>query len=254
MKTNYSTILFLLFLFGCNAQSQNREILTLPDVKNEIKDEKFYYFLKLFSTDKLPYNSKKQQQSKVKTFSLIPQNLLIDFLQIKKTDMYYETFDYNYDEDIISDKKTVLKKYRAQLSVLCKEYALLIYRCSFASGTGDDPCYYNHLVTFSYQGKMIDSLTIVNKNLNSGFKWDEYVLLSCNHFKLFRYDNNWDNSTKTGKIIDKKGFLNICNIEDYEIDNNGKIKKINTTKKYLKEESYNFYDPKKLPDDPINEY
>lgn len=252
MRTIYVVFFTFIFMTGCFGQSSNSQSLLLNDVKFKILDKKFYNFLNTFPQKETPFNSKKNLIQSSRKINNIPQEYVIKYLFIKKSKMYYEISDYNSDEETISDVRKELTDYIPEIIIPTKNYLMIVY--SNINGWEEYPNKYDHLITYSFSGKMLDSLVLINGNEEISSKHDEYVLINPTHFKIFKYDTNKENYTKKGDVIDKNGYLNICIVEEYEIDDNGKIKKIGTEKKYLKQENYNFYDPKKLPDDPMNEY
>ncbi len=247
-----SIIICICYVFigiSCNAQSKE-SILRLNEMKSQIKSEEFFKFLENFPQKKFPFISKKEMSIDDKILYRIPKEYVLKFLSIKESNMYYETFDYDYDEDIKSNIRKELTDYFPINLILTKNYIMLVY--GNINNWEEYPNTYNHLITFDYNNHIIDSLTVRNVNSNFGFEWEEYVLINPDHFKLFKYDLNWKNATKRGEIIDENEYKNVCVIEYYSVDENGRMKKIKSEKKYLKEDGYRWYDPKIYPDDPMN--
>lgn len=250
MKKTAFIICISFIVISCNGQSQGH-IYKLSDVKSKIENIDFYKFLNSFPEKKLPFNSKKEISIENKIPSRISKKDVIKFLLLKESNIYYEIFDYDSDEDVKSNFRKEQTDYYPIILIPTNFYLIIVY--GSVNGLQEYPHIYNHIIIYDYQNNIIDSMNIVS-NWEPDSKWNEYVIINPNHFKLFKYDLDKNNYTSKGDVIDEKGVRNICIIEDYMIDEKGKIIKTKTEKKYLREENYNFYDPKRLPDDPINRY
>ena len=81
------------------------------------------------------------------------------------------------------------------------------------------------------------------------------MFLDNDILRIFQYSPNWENFTEDKYIIDREQPLTIVEINDYQIDENGKINLIKTHPTLYLREFVTFYRSfQKDSDDPMNAY
>jgi len=239
MKTKFILILFLTLIFSISCQSQT--------------NKSFTDMLKLFPEMKVPLKYKDEAiGAKIKHIS---EKDAIMYLHFTEDDLRMNDFDYNFDEDIKYDHWVeVLPGALGKISKT--NYVTLVFALLKSPTIGIET-YIAKLSTFSYEGQVIDSI-IIRSQYTPENDWRDVVFVEQNIFRIFDYTPNSENyNIKDGiyYLIDEKQPKTIVEINDYQIDENGKITLIKTSpKRYLKEFVSFYRNYQKDSDDPMNEY
>jgi hypothetical protein len=213
----------------------------------------FERFAELFYTINVPYCYK--TELKHPRPQKIENRDAFNYFGITEDDLKYNDFNYDFDNDIKYDRWVEASVY-ASRKLLRENYIALIY--SF----GKNPTYGTEtfiakLNTFTHSGTLIDTITVRSQQTRE-FDWTDVAFLAKDKFKLFKYSPNLENFNVKGGIyyiIDKEGPKSIVEIEDYQINENGKINLIKIhPKQYLKELTNYYRIYHKESDDPMNEY
>jgi hypothetical protein len=230
-------ITFMLNVF-CNAQTKQ------PFSFKEVA--------RLFPELKVPSKRKDGIKRDIKKVNKVDA---IKYLHFTEEDFKMNDYGYNYDEDIRYDHWVEVLP--GALGKISKEnYVALIYALLKSPTIGFDT-YKTMLTTFTYDGQIIDSL-VVRSQYTREEDWKDVVFLENNVLRIFEYKPNLENYNIKGGayyIIDEKGPQTIVEINDYEIDEHGKINLIRThPKRYLKEFVSFYRSYQENSDDPMNEY
>ena len=180
------------------------------------------------------------------------------YLGYSTQDYYITEYDYDMDEDIISNIRQVENPPFADNKIIREKYIILIYhRYSNSGNIIECDTLVKILSTFTESGTLIDKIAIQGHNTREE-DWKDVVFLENNVLRIFDYKPNLENYNIKGGIyyiIDEEQPRTVVEINDYQIDKNGKIVHIKThPQKYLKEfvDFYRSYQPNS--DDPMNEY
>ena len=155
--------------------------------------------------------------------------------------------DYDYDNDIQYDNWIDILPY-INGKISTDNYVVMIYNLDKLDTS------FMALTTFMYSGEPIDRIEIRSQYTREE-DWKDFIFLENKVLRIFDYKPNWENFDTKKYIIDEKQPLTVVEINDYQIDKNGKIVHIKThPQKYLKEfvDFYRSYQPNS--DDPMNEY
>jgi hypothetical protein len=234
------TLTTLAFNISCMAQTQQQQ--------------EFNEVIKLFPELKVPskYKDGERRGNNIKDVNKIDA---IKYLHFVEEELKMNDYDYNYDEDIRTDHWVEVLP--SALNKISKEnYVVLVYALLKSPALGFEP-YKVMLTTFTYESQVIDSIVIRSKYTRE-IDWRDVIFLENNVLRIFDYDLNWENynvENNTYYIINKKEPKAVVKINDYQIEENGKIKHIKTfPKQYLKEKTYFYRVYHKDSDDPMNEY
>jgi hypothetical protein len=244
MKKRLSIIICIAISFQCCGQSQ-------------IQNKEFAEFIGLFNdVPKYPFNYKKDVPKPIyENYRKheISLNQAKKYLNFNDQDWYAIEQDYNYDEDILRER-VVDNPPLAHLKMHHNSYMSLIYRTD--KGVNNDTLQV-FLETFTLHGKEIDKIVIGGQYTREE-DWRDVVFLEDNILRIFDYKPNLENyNVKNGAyyIIDKEQPQTAVEINDYQIDENGKINHIKKhPKQYLKEFVSFYRSYHKDSDDPMNEY
>ena len=242
MKKNVFVIVIMLFCGYLNAQIKNQEFVNFTNLFIEIV--------------KYPYNYKKDTPSPIYKNSQqhrIAFEFAKKYLGFSDRDCYAVEYEYNYDEDIRTER-VVENPPLAHLKISSINYIGLVYRNSRGSENDTFRVVFN---TFNQNGILIDKI-VVGGQYTYENDWRDVVFLKNNILRIFDYKPNLENCNIKGGVyytIDEKQPKTIVEITDYQIDENGKITLIKThPKQYLKEWVAFYRSYQKDSDDPMNEY
>jgi len=238
IKIIYAIIVTLAFNFSC--QSQTHKTSTFIDVVN------------LFPDAKIPLKRKDGIISKINDISKSDAK---KYLHLSEENLKMNNFLYNMDEDIVTDRwQDVLPG--ALSKVIRDKYVILIYAILKVPDIGVST-YQAWLTTFTYEGQIIDSMT-VRSQYTPEVDCRDFILLENNVLRIFDYKPYLENYNIKGGayyVIDEKQPQTEVEISDYQIDENGKINLIKTyPKQYLKEFVSFYRNYQKDSDDPMNKY
>ena len=226
-------------------------------IRAQIKNQEFEKFTNLFiEIKKYPYNYKKDTPIPIyKDYQKHEISLLeaTKYLNFSNEDWYAIEEDYNYDEDIRTER-IVENPPLAHLKSYDNNFIELVYR----SDRGlDNDTLKIILETFTLEGVSINKI-LVGGEFTKEDDWIDFVFLSNTTFKTFQYLPNLENYNIKGGVyyvIDEEQPQTVVEINDYEIDETGKINLIKTyPKQYLKEPVSFYRSYQKDSDDPMNEY
>ena len=179
------------------------------------------------------------------------------YLGYSDQDYYVTEYDYNMDEDIISNVRQVENPPAAINKISNNHYITLIYLRSSSLYLNECDTTIEILNTVTLNGIPIDKITIQG-HYTRELDWRDVVFLKNNTLRIFDYKPNLENyNIKNGAyyIIDKEVPQTIVEISDYQIDENGKINLIKKhPKQYLKEFVSFYRNYHADSDDPMNEY
>jgi hypothetical protein len=244
--------LFLGFLFlSLNSCGQNQD-----NSYSKTNDKDFNSLLNLFVEANLPLNYKKELENVGKSIKLkrIQKLDAMKYLKMGEDELFVNNVEYNYD----TDEKTILKEENfpvAHLKYATDAFIVLIYRAA-GKGYNDDSTKV-YLQTLDKNGNYIDKV-VIGERFTRENDWMSSVFLDTTHFKVFKYEVNWGNvqiKNNIYSIIDKDAPKTVVIVTDYEIENNGNIRKIKQySKQYLISDilEYKKYDPNS--DDIMNQY
>jgi hypothetical protein len=241
MKAKIITITLIALACNIPCQSQTNQNSAFTNVT------------KLFPEEKIP--SKYKSGIIGDDIEKINKSTAIKYFHFTEDDLKMNNFGFDYDEEIQYDNwEEVLP---GALGKITKEnYVALIYALLKSPDAGLET-YKAWLTTYTYEGKIIDSI-IVRSQYTHENDWRDVVFLENNVLRIFDYKPNLENyNIKNGiyYIIDEKGPQTIVEINDYKLDENGKISLIKThPKQYLKKFTSFYRDYNKDSDDPMNEY
>jgi len=246
--------LLLLFVIGAWSFVGNAQNLSTStnQLKEKISNKDFFEFVNSFSKTSCPYNSKRGYP---RQYSTIPTKWISNYLKVPIKDMYYLVSAYDQEDEKITNTKKELKDYTRCALLYTNDFIIITYGCEYSDRIGENYYRYEHLLTFDFAGRILDSISLIHGNWISDNITEEYVLINPTHFITFKYSKNHQNIDKsTGMFINEKGFRLKCEISYYQIEGYGKIKKISTEIKYLKSDHYKTFNPQKYSDDPMNKY
>jgi len=213
----------------------------------------FQNLIGLFPEQKLPSKYKNGKiNNNIKDINKIDALKHLHFIE---DDLKMNDYDYNYDEDIKYDNWVEILP-GALGKISNKKYVTLVYAL-LKSPTNDLETYKALLATFTYEGAAIDSI-VIRSQYTREEDWRDVVFLDNNILRIFDYKPNLENYNVKGGIyyiIDEESSQTVVEINDYQIDEYGKIILIKTyPKQYLKEfvDFYRSYHANS--DDPMNEY
>ena len=249
MKRNILLTIFALVLLQCNGQSQI-----------EIKDKDFAKFINKISEKEIPKKCKVSNNLNCfrdKPAYKISLDEAKKYLGYSNEDYYVTEYDYDMDEDRMSNIRQVEHAPFADRKIMQKNYIGLLYYRSCSRFVDECDTVTEILNTYTMDGSLIDKITIQG-HYTREFDWIDFVFLSNNTFKTFQYLPNLENYNIKGGayyVIDEKQPQTVVEINDYEIDETGKINLIKThPKQYLKEPVSFYRSYQKDSDDPMNEY
>jgi len=249
MKKNILLVISAVVLLQSNGQSQIG-----------IKDNNFAKFISKISEKKIPEKCKNPDNFNCfrdKPAYKISLEEAKKYLCYTDKDYYVTEYDYDMDEDKISNIQQVENPPFADRKILQKNYIGLLYYRSCSQFVDECDIVTEILNTYTLNGILIDKI-IIQGHYTKEFDWIDFVFLSNNAFKIFHYLPNIENyNIKDGAYytIDEKQPKTIVEIKDYQIDENGKIILIKTyPKRYLKESVSYYRSYQKDSDDPMNKY
>jgi hypothetical protein len=179
------------------------------------------------------------------------------YLSYSDKDYYVTEYDYDVDEDKISNIRQVENPPFANNKILQSNYIGLIYLWSSSLYLNKSDTAIEMLNTFSIDGEYIDKI-VIQGHYTRSHDWRDVIFLDSSILRIFDYKPNLENYTIKGGayyIIDEKKPQTIVEITDYQIDENGKINLIKTyPKQYLKEFVSFYRSYHENSDDPMNEY
>jgi hypothetical protein len=231
-------LITLAFNISCIAQIQQQH--------------EFGEITKLFPELKVPSKRKDGIKRDIKDVNKIDA---IKYLHFTEDDLKMNDYDYNYEEDIRYDNWVEVLP--GALGKITKDnYVTLVYAL-LKSPTYGLETYKVMLTTFTYEGRIIDSI-IVRSQYTHEEDWKDVVFLENNVLRIFDYKPNLENyNIKSGAyyIIDENKPQTMVEINDYKIDENGKIKLMKTyPRQYLKEFVSFYRSYHEDSDDPVNKY
>jgi hypothetical protein len=248
MKRNILVICAIISLQYCG-QSQIK-----------IKDKNFAEFINKISEEKIPAKCKTTGMSNCfrdKSAYKISLEEAEKYLGYSNEDYYITKYDYDMDEDKISNIRRIEHAPFADRKILQKNYAGLLYYRSCSQYVDECDTVVEILNTYTLKGEIIDKITIQGHYTNE-FDWIDFIFLSNNTFKIFNYKPNMENyNVEHGiyYIIDEKKAQTTVEIKDYRIDENGKIDLVKTyPKEYLKNDVIFYKNYHEDSDDPMNRY
>ena len=217
-----------------------------------MKTTTFHDFVKLFSEQKMP---SKYKTGIINDVNKISKSDAINYFYLTEDDLRMNDYNYDYDEDIQYDNWIdVLPGALGKFSN--EKYIALVYALLKAPTNGLET-YKASLITFTYDGEIIDSI-VVRHQYTREEDWKDVVFLENNMLRIFDYRINSENYTmKRGSyyIIDNEQPKTVVEIVDYQINETGEIKLIKEhTKKYLMEPVSFYRNYHAESDDPMNEY
>ena len=173
------------------------------------------------------------------------------YFNLTESDLIVNDADFDYDNEIQYDNWIDILPYiNGKFSM--NNCVAIIYNLDRLD------TFFMALATFTYSGEPIDRIEICSQYTLEK-DWKDFIFLENKVLRIFDYKFNWENFNveKGGSysVIDEKQPLTVVEINDYQIDKNGKIVHIKThPQKYLKEfvDFYRSYQPNS--DDPMNEY
>jgi hypothetical protein len=213
------TMLSFFILFGLNMYSQTVN-------NNHIKDEEFRQFVKKFPTMDIPINEKRESSPSISKDKNILRKEAIKFLKRTDESMYYLFCHYNYDTDACKYEKLECVP-GVRFKLLTNNYIVL----TVGEGKLKSDTALTTLHTFDYNGNIIDKC-IVGKHFTREDDFVGFIMQDERHFQVYWYSTNFDNYNihgSTFSVKDENGPMSKVYIEEYEILNNGKIKKIKTS-------------------------
>lgn len=240
------------FIFlALNSYGQNQN-----NFFSKSNDKNFNSLLDLFIDANFPLNYKKELEAVGKSIKLkrIQKLYAMKYLKMGEDELFVNSVKYNYD----TDEKTILKEENfpvAHFKYSTDSFIALIYRAAGKGYSNDSTKVY--LQTLDKNGKYIDK-AIIGEQFTRENDWMSSVFLDKTHFKVFKYEVNWDNvqiKNNNYSIKDKDASKTIVLVTDYEIENDGRIRKIKEyPKQYLVNDilEYKKYNPD--TDDIMNQY
>ncbi|GAB6013575.1 hypothetical protein [Viscerimonas tarda] len=240
MKLKIVIVLFLVLTLNTLCHTQTKQ------------NSKFNDVVKLFPEQK---SLSKYKDGVISKINKINKEDAIKYLHLTEEDLKMNDYSYNYDEEIVYDNWVeVLPGALGKIST--EKYIALVYALLKSPSEGLET-YKTMLTTFTYEGQIIDSI-VVRSQYTPEVDWRDVVFLESNILRIFDYKPNMENYNIKGGayyIIDEKGQQTVVEINDYQIDENGKISHIKThPKQYLKEFVSFYREYHKDSDDPMNEY
>jgi hypothetical protein len=244
MRAKLIIITLIALVFNIPCQSQTKQHSAFTSV------------IKLFPEEKIP--SKYKDGIIGGDIKKINKRDAIKYFHFTEEDLKMNDFGYDMDEDIKYDNWVEVLP--GALGKITKEnYVALVYAL-LKSPAIDVETYKVWITTYTYDGQIIDSI-IVRSQYTQEIDWRDVVFLEKNLFRIFDYKPNLENykteELKRGiyDVIDKEGPETVVEINDYHIDESGKIKHIKThPKRYVKEFVSFYRSYHKDSDDPMNEY
>lgn len=220
---------------------------------SQTKKSTFTSVVELFPEERIPSKYKDGQISGI--IKKIPKKTVLKYLYFTEDDLKMNDYLYNYDENIKYDNW--IEVLPGALGKISREkYVALIYALLKSPSIGLET-YKTMVTTFTYDGQIVDSITVRSQYTREE-DWRDVVFLENNILRIFDYKPNLGNyNVKNGiyYIIDEKEAKTIVEITDYKIENNGKINLVKThPKQYLKEFVSFYRSYQKDSDDPMNEY
>jgi|BioPla2DNA2_1021312.scaffolds.fasta_scaffold27250_1 hypothetical protein len=220
------------------------------------EEKDFAQFLNQFSIVELPFNYKIELNKIQKDGKALEYVSFRDaelFLGLGKQELFANRLVYDYE----TFEKSYVKEENlpgAHLMFTTKNHVAIIYRHS--QGVDSDTVYV-YLGIFSKRGVLLEK-KIIGEQFTREDDWISSVFLDEHHFKIFRYGLNLENYevvNNTYQIIDEEQAKTTVVVEDYWIDESGRIKMIEKSpKQYLKDDisAYRVFNPS--TDDPMNEF
>ncbi|MFT3738447.1 MAG: hypothetical protein QM786_06790 [Breznakibacter sp.] len=220
------------------------------------KENDFAQFLNQFLIVGFPFNYKielSRISKEGKTLKYISFQDAESFLGMGNQDLFTNRLMYDYE----TFEKSYLKEENlpaAHLMFATKNYIATIYRHS--QGIDSDTVYV-YLGLFTKKGVLIDK-KLIGEQFTREDDWISSVFLDEHHFKVFRYALNLENYEILNNIyhiIDNKQAMTTVVVEDYKIDESGKIEMIEKyPKRYLKEDISAYKVFNQNTDDPMNDF
>jgi hypothetical protein len=244
MKTKFICLIGAILLFGFPYQLQAQKSSTFIEVAN------------LFPEAEIPLKRKNDIMFKINKIS---KSDAMKYLHLSEGDLKMNNPLIDMDESKTIDRWQEILP--GALSRITREKYVALVCAMLKSPDVGLETYRVWLTTFTYQGNIIDSITIRSQYTPES-DWRDFVLLKNDTLRIFDYMPNLENYDKEKLLkrgvysaIDENGYMTIVEINDYQIDENGKIKHIKTLpKKYLKKTTSFYRDYQKDSDDPMNEY
>jgi len=245
-------VLFMAFIIlSLNSCGQNQN-----NFFSKSNDKNFNSLLDLFIDANFPLNYKKELDAVGKSIKLkrIPKLYAMKYLKMGEDELFVNSVKYNYD----TDEKILIKEENfpvAHFKYSTDSFIALIYRAAGKGYTNDSTKVY--LQILDKNGKYIDKV-VIGEQFTRENDWMSSVFLDKTHFKVFKYEINWDNvqiKNNIYSIKDKDAPKTIVIVTDYEIENNGRIIKIKEyPKQYMVNDilEYKKYNPD--TDDIMNKY
>jgi hypothetical protein len=220
------------------------------------KKSDFQEIISLFPEEKIPLKYKNGVIRKY--IKDINKEAAIKYFHYSEEELKMNNFLYNADDEIITDRwEDVLPG--ALGKITRGKYIILVYSILKLPDIGAET-YQAKLSTFTYEGCIIDSIT-VRSQYTPEFDYCDFVFLENNAIRMFVYKPNLENykaeELKKGLYypIDLEGYMTIVEIKDYLIDGNGGINLVKTYPKQYVKKTVSFYrDYHKESDDPMDAY
>jgi hypothetical protein len=228
-------------------------VCNIPCQSHTKQNSAFKNVTKLFPEEKIPFKYKDGVIGD--DIKKINKSDAMQYFYFTEDDLKMNDYDYNYDEDIQYDHWVEVLP--GALGKITKEnYVALIYAL-LKSPEIDTETYKTWLTTYTYEGRLIDSL-IVRSQYTREEDWRDVVFLENNILRIFDYKPNLENyNVKDGMyyLIDEKEPKTVAEINDYQIKEDGKIEHVKShPKQYLKEDVSYYRDYHEDSDDPMNAY
>lgn len=236
----FLSLVFYSMLVQCQAQEKKQKT-------------DFEKFIESFVEMKIPSNYKKSTpSSKIQEVNMKDA---LRYFNLTENDLRFNDYSYDFDEDIKYDNWVIVLPHK-QEKISNKNHVALIYsidrNSELALDTGSVT-----LTTFTYSGVPIDKI-VIRSHYTRENDWRDVVFLTKDTFRIFNYLTNLENYNVKGGIyylIDENAPRTVVETEDYQIDENGKIKHIKTyPKQYLKKFVSFYRDYHADSDDPMNDY
>ena len=245
--------LFLSCMCSSNAKNQIKLETAIDLLCKNVKCMQFPFGIKCFAEF--------WEQNINKTIS-VDTTVLICLFRFSEKEIFFETFDYNQDEDI----KTNIRKENVVVDIL-GYYRYNDKRVVLINSYGEEipqdgmPIHKCNLFVFSESDEVIDSMTVFHR-LDCFSINKQFVILSENKFRVFDYvfrTDVYENKinrfgVEYSELKEPDSPLTEVVIYDYEISKSGIISKTNTEKKYLRNGNNEYGDCSYIEDDPMNKY
>jgi hypothetical protein len=247
MRRNILLIIYAVISLQCCGQSQPK-----------IEDKEFAKFINKINGEDIPFKCKVLPGNSNCFRNKPAYRILLEeakkYLGYSDNDYYITEYDYDMDEDIMSNIRKVEHAPFADRKILQKNYIGLLYYHSSSRFVDECDSVTEVLSTFTLVGIPIDKIVIQGRYTRE-FDWIDFIFLSNNTFKIFQYSPNIENYNEKYDIIDKEQPLTIVEIKDYQIDESGRINLTRTYPlQYLKELVTYYRVYHEGSDDPMNEY